>query len=84
MEKRPVEDLMETAFDIAKQTGIGFQEFRTLYFRYGKGIDWMTERAYEWMTKERDTKIIWSRVETEYAAEFEWGKNSINTEFYKT
>jgi hypothetical protein len=84
MEKRPVEDLMETAFDIAKQTGIGFQEFRTLYFRYGKGIDWMTERAYEWMTKERDTKIIWSRVEIEYAAEFEWGKNSINTEFYKT
>ena len=70
---------METAFDIAKQTGIGFQEFRTFYFRYGKAIDWMTERAYDWMIKERDAKIIWSRAEADYAATFEWGKDSLNT-----
>jgi hypothetical protein len=78
IEKRPVEELMETAFDIAKQTGIGFQEFRTLFYRYGKGIDWMTEKAYEWMIKERDAKIIWSRAEADYAAVFEWGKDSRN------
>lgn len=84
MEKRPVEDLMETAFDVAKQTGIGFQDFRTLYFRYGKGIDWMTERAYEWMTTERDARIIWNSVGSEYAAAFEWGTEPIKQQFYKT
>lgn len=84
MGNRPMEDLMETAFDVAKQTGIGFQEFRTLYFRYGKGIDWMTERAYEWMTKERDAKKIWNSVESEYVASFEWCTEPIIPQFYKT
>lgn len=84
MEKRPIEDLMETAYDVAKQTGIGFQDFRTLYFRYGDGIDWMTERAYEWMTKERDAKKIWNSVECEYATAFEWGTEPITPKFYKT
>lgn len=77
-DKRPVEELMETAFDLAKQTDIGFQEFRTLYFRYGNGIDWMIDRAYEWMTTERDAEIIWSRVEAEYSKSFEWGVESDN------
>jgi hypothetical protein len=70
---RPVEDLTETAFDLAKQTGIGFQEFRKLFLRYGLGIDWITERAYEWMATTRDPQKIWDQAEKEFSAWYEWG-----------
>jgi hypothetical protein len=70
---RPVEDLTETAFDLAKQTGIGFQEFRKLFLRYGLGIDWITERAYEWMDTTRDPQRIWDQAVKEFSARYEWG-----------
>ncbi len=71
--RRPVEDLTETAFDLAKQTGVGFQEFRKLFLRYGLGIDWITERAYEWMDTTRDPQRIWDQAVKEFSARYEWG-----------
>ncbi len=71
---RPVEDLTESAFDLAKQTGIGFQDFRKLFLRYGLGIDWITERAYEWMDNTRDPRKIWHHALEEFSARFEWGR----------
>lgn len=69
---RSVEDIMETAFDLAKQTGIVFSDFRKLYYSYGQGTEWMTNRAYEFMQFTRDPQKIWQQVEREYMARFEW------------
>lgn len=68
----PVEDVMETAYDISKQTGISFQEFRDLFYRYGSAMDVMTEHAYQWMNKTRDHSVIWNEVIEMYRGKFEW------------
>lgn len=73
MASRPVEELLETAFDLAKQTGIGFFDFRKLYFRYGGNMEWLTEKAYERMHSERDFQKIWCFAEQEYIRKYEWG-----------
>ena len=68
----PVEDVMETAFDISKQTGISFVEFRELFYRYGTAMDGMTEHAYQLMNQMRDYSIIWNEVTEKYREKFEW------------
>ncbi|GAP69691.1 hypothetical protein BA6E_121141 [Bacteroidales bacterium 6E] len=68
----PVEDVMETAFDISKQTGISFLEFRELFYRYGTAMDGMTEHAYQLMNQTRDHSIIWKEVTEKYREKFEW------------
>ena len=66
------EDLMETAFDLARQTGIDFLSFRTLYFRYGSAIEPMTEHAYALMETTRDPSVIWREAERSYQENYEW------------
>lgn len=59
-------------FDIAKQTGITYPDFKILYHRYGSAIDEMTDSAYEIMNQERDPNKIWALVEKEHQSKFEW------------
>lgn len=59
-------------FDIAKQTGITYPDFKILYHRYGSSIDEMTDSAYEKMNQMRDPLKIWALVENEYQSNFEW------------
>jgi hypothetical protein len=72
VDNSPVEDAMETAFDISKQTGISFKEFRDLYYRYGAAMDHLTEEAYQIMNQSREYSFIWERVIQEYSERFEW------------
>ena len=59
-------------FDIAKQTGISYEEFKELFHRYGKGIEEITEIAYENLNITRDPKQLWQIAETEYQKKYEW------------
>ncbi len=59
-------------FDIAKQTGITYPEFKILFHRYGTGIDEMIDEAYEKMNKIRDAKKIWEEVEIWFQQKKEW------------
>jgi hypothetical protein len=59
-------------FDLAKQTGITYPEFKILYHRYGAGIDKMIDVAYEKMDKTRDPQKIWEMAEKEFQMEYEW------------
>lgn len=68
----PVEDIMETAFDISKQTGVSFQEFRDLYYRYGTAMDNLTEEAYQLMNQTREYSFIWEKVIQDYCEKYEW------------
>lgn len=70
---RPVEDLMESAFDLAKQSGISFRKFSILYYRYGQQVEWMTDVAYERMAETRNTEELWTYAEQLYQHKFEWG-----------
>lgn len=70
--ERPVEDILETAFDIAKQTGIGFMEFSALFFRYGEHVEWMTDEVYERMAYTRNPDELWAYAEQLYHQKYEW------------
>lgn len=59
-------------FDIAKQTGITYPEFKILFHRYGTGIDEMIDEAYEKMNEIRDAKKIWAEVEIWFQQKNEW------------
>lgn len=59
-------------YDLAKQTGIGFDEFKILFHRYGKEIEEMIENAYEKMNEIRNPKIIWETVEKTHQKKYEW------------
>ncbi len=61
-------------FDIAKQTGINYPEFKVLFHRYGTGIDEMIDEAYEKMNKIRNPQKIWEMVENEFQIKYEWKK----------
>lgn len=67
-----VEDLLETAYDIAKQTGIGFREFSSLYFRYGQQIEWLTDVVYEKMAETRNPEALWLFAEQLFQVRYEW------------
>lgn len=70
--ERPVEDLMESAFDLAKQTGISFRDFRALFYRYGISTEQITEQVYTLMASTRDASAIWKEATHEYEVNFEW------------
>ena len=69
----PLEDFIETAYDLAKQTGIGFADFRAIYLKYGACTNWFTDRTYEWMPVIRNTQRLWRQAEQEFCSKFEWG-----------
>jgi hypothetical protein len=65
-------ELCRVKFDIAKQTGIGFPEFKILFHRYGKNIDPIIDKAYEKMDETRDPLKIWAFAEDWFQKENEW------------
>lgn len=69
----PLEDYLETAYDLAKQTGITFTEFRSLYLKYGACTNWFTDRTYEWMPVLRNSHRLWRQAEQEFITSYEWG-----------
>ncbi|MEZ5105477.1 MAG: hypothetical protein R2757_13345 [Draconibacterium sp.] len=75
IENMQVEDNYEMnleKFDIAKQTGISFAEFKTLFHRYGAAIDKLTDYAYELMNEQRNPEKIWDETENWYQKQTEW------------
>jgi len=59
-------------FDIAKQTGITYPQFKILFHRYGTGINEMIDFAYEKMNETRDSRLIWEKTEEWYQRKNEW------------
>ena len=59
------------AFDEAKQTGITPEEFKTLFYRYGKNIQIITEKAYEIRSNESNPETIWLKAELWYCVNYE-------------
>lgn len=67
---RLLSDLCDEKYDIAKQTGIGYQKFATLFYRYGARIDEMIDMAYEMLSETRDEELIWNRCEEQISRSY--------------
>lgn len=75
-EETSLEDIYERClekFDLAKQTGISYADFKIIFHRYGKAIDEMTEDAYTLMNEFRDPEKIWNLAEKNVQKKYEWG-----------
>ena len=65
-------ELCREKFDLAKQCGINFPEFRVLFHRYGKGIDEIIELAYENRSRTIELDPAWKTVENDFQKMHEW------------
>jgi len=63
---RQLQNECDEKFDLAKQTGVPYQKFQCLFFRYHNKIDDFIEKAYERMNQTRDEAFIWQNIEEEY------------------
>jgi len=68
-------DYADQKFDEAKQTGISVEDFITLFYRYGMNIDYLTEKAFEFYSNNKDTKQAWLKAELWYAVNYEMVTN---------
>ena len=64
-------EYMDIKFDEAKQTGISVENFKALFFRYGSNIDIITEKAYFFFNKLRNTEKAWQKAEIWYSINHE-------------
>lgn len=67
-----VPEMLEQQFDVAKQTGIRYHDFKTFFHRYGRAIEPITERAYELLAESRNPMLIWEKAGSEYRLKYEW------------
>lgn len=63
---RQIQAECDAKFDVAKQSGVSYQLFSRMFYRYRESIDEFTEKAYELMDKSRDAEKNWSEVERGY------------------
>ena len=62
---RIIQSECDEKFDLAKQTGIAYEDFVPMFYGYRNQIDEMIEQAYELMNEECDSGQIWREVEKE-------------------
>ncbi len=58
-------------YDEFKQTGISINDFKRLFYRYGTNIDKVSEKAFDYYSETRDTKMSWLKAELYYCVNFE-------------
>ncbi|MEA3452560.1 MAG: glycerol-3-phosphate dehydrogenase/oxidase [Bacteroidota bacterium] len=58
-------------YDEAKQTGISIEDFKKIFYRYGKNIDFVTNKAFEFYNEEKDSKKAWIKAEVWYVVNYE-------------
>jgi len=57
----------DAKYDEVKETGISVADFKNLFYRYGKNIDILIEKAYGYYMDNRKTKEAWVKAEVWYA-----------------
>ncbi len=58
-------------YDEAKQTGISPEEFKKLFYRYGTNIEVITNKAFDYYNRLRNTEKAWLKAEVCYSIEHE-------------
>jgi len=65
----------DAKYDEVKETGISVADFKNLFYRYGKNIDLLIEKAYGNYMDKRKTKEAWVKAEVWYAIHYEMVTN---------
>ncbi len=65
-------EYIDHRFDEARQTGIEYENFRTLFFRYGKNIEKITDKAYDFYNETKNTETAWQKAEIFYSKNYEY------------
>ena len=65
----------DAKYDEVKETGISVADFKNLFYRYGKNIDILIEKAYGYYMDKRKTKEAWVKAEVWYAVHYEMVTN---------
>ncbi len=68
-------EFADEKYDEAKQTGITVEDFKNLFYKYGKNIDLITEKAYDSYNQSKDTKNAWLKAEIDYSIQNEMSTN---------
>ena len=58
-------------YDEVKQLGISIANFKKIFYRYGKNIDFLIEKAFEFYNKEKNFKLAWIKAELWYGIHHE-------------
>lgn len=61
----------DVKYDEAKHLGISVADFKKLFYRYGKNIDLITEKAYEFYNKNKNFRLAWLKAEVWYTVNHE-------------
>jgi glycerol-3-phosphate dehydrogenase len=61
----------DNKYDEAKQTGISVKNFKTLFYRYGKNIDLITNKAFEYYNELKNCQKAWIKAELWYVVNYE-------------
>lgn len=61
----------DNKYDEAKQLGISVADFKKLFYRYGKNIDYLTNKAFEFYNEDKNFKLAWIKAELWYVINYE-------------
>jgi hypothetical protein len=66
--------LVEEKYLQIQETGISPNEFTVLFYRYGKDIDFLNDKAYDFYNDKKTRKHAWLYAELSYSVNFEFVK----------
>ncbi len=58
-------------FDEVKQTGIGVEYFKALFYRYGSNINIVSNKAFDYYNEDKDSAYAWIKAEVWYCIHYE-------------
>jgi len=61
----------DNKYDEVKQLGISVADFKKLFYRYGKNIDNISNKAFEFYNEEKNFQIAWLKAELWYTINYE-------------
>ncbi|MBN2893551.1 MAG: glycerol-3-phosphate dehydrogenase/oxidase [Bacteroidales bacterium] len=61
----------DSKYDEAKQLGISVADFKKLFYRYGKNIDLVTNKAFEFYNENKNFRLAWLKAEVWYTVNYE-------------
>jgi glycerol-3-phosphate dehydrogenase len=58
-------------YDEVKQMGINMLDFKKLFYRYGKNVDFLIEKAFEFYNQDKNYRLAWIKAELWYLVNYE-------------
>jgi glycerol-3-phosphate dehydrogenase len=77
-------EYVDEKYDQAKQILNSPTYFKKLFYRYGSDIEMITERAYEYWNKTKNSEYSWLKAEIWFAIRYEFCRTADDFILYRT